>query len=249
MLRCMPRASPRRSWRAEAQCSSLHAVTVERVEFFFDFISPYSYLAWPRVRALCRRRGVGCVPRPVLFAALLNHGGQLGPAEIPAKRAWLVMDCLRLAALQGLPFTFPAHHPFNPVTALRMALPEVAGERQDDAVDALWSAGWASGIDLGSPEALARALDDRGLDGRGLVARAGEPAAKEALRRQTSDAIARGVFGVPTMLAADRLFWGNDRVEHLELALDGRDPLDPTRVPELLARSPSAVRQRPEPGS
>jgi 2-hydroxychromene-2-carboxylate isomerase len=224
-------------------------VVTAQVEFFFDFISPYSYLAWPRVRALCRRRGVGLVLHPVLFAALLNHGGQRGPAEIPAKREWLVTDCLRLAALQGVPFTFPAHHPFNPVTALRVALPEVAGDRQEEVVDALWSAGWASGIDLGSADALALALDGRGLDGRGLVARANDPAAKEALRRHTSDAIARGVFGVPTMLAADRLFWGNDRIEHLELALDGRDPLDPARVPELLARSAAAVRERPAPGS
>ena len=173
-----------------------------RVEFFFDFISPYSYLAWPRVRALCRRRGIGLELRPVLFAALLNHGGQRGPAEIPAKREWLVMDCLRIATLQGVRFTFPAHHPFNPVTALRVALPEVAGDRQEDVVEALWSAGWASGIDLGSADAIARALDGRGLDGGGLVARASEPAAKEALRRHTSDAIARGVFGLPTMLAA-----------------------------------------------
>ena len=197
----------------------------EAVEFFFDFISPYSYLAWPRVRAACARRGLEVVPRPVLFAALLDHGGQRGPAEIPAKREWLVTDCLRIASLQGVPFTFPARHPFNPVTALRAALPEVAGERQIEVADALWTAGWGAGIDLGSPAALGAALDERGLDGAALIA--------------------RGVFGVPTTIAAGVLFWGNDRVEHLELALDGRDPLDRSRVRELLARSPSAVRRQP----
>jgi len=215
------------------------------VEFFFDFISPYSYLAWPRVRAACDRRGLEVVPRPVLFAALLDHGGQRGPAEIPAKREWLVTDCLRIASLQSVPFTFPARHPFNPVTALRAALPEVAGERQTEVVDALWTAGWRDGIDLASPAALVAALDQHGLDGASLIARAGEQPAKDALRRQTADAIARGVFGVPTTIAAGLLFWGNDRVEHLELALDGRDPLDRSRVPELLARSASAARKRP----
>jgi 2-hydroxychromene-2-carboxylate isomerase len=220
-------------------------VRTEAVEFFFDFISPYSYLAWPRVRAACARRGLEVVPRPVLFAALLDHGGQRGPAEIPGKRDWVVMDCLRIASLQGVPFTFPAHHPFNPVTALRAALPEVAGERQIEVVDALWTAGWGAGIDLGSPAALVAALDERGLDGAALIARAGEQPAKDALRRQTADAIARGVFGVPTTIAAGVLFWGNDRIEHLELALDGRDPLDRSRVRELLARSASAVRGQP----
>jgi 2-hydroxychromene-2-carboxylate isomerase len=219
-------------------------VAIERVEFFFDFISPYSYLAWPRVRALCARRGLALVLHPVLFAALLDHGGQRGPAEIPAKRAWLVSDCLRLAALEGVPLTFPKYHPFNPLSALRMALRELAGERQEAVVDTLWEAGWRDGVDLGSAEALVAALEARGLDGTALRARAGEPAAKEALRRETTDAIARGVFGVPTMIAGDALFWGNDRVEHLALMLDGRDPLDRARLTEFLARTPSAVRGR-----
>ena len=216
---------------------------IERVEFFFDFISPYSYLAWPRVRALCARRHVALVLRPVLFAALLEHGGQRGPAEIPAKRAWLVSDCLRLAALEGVPLTFPKHHPFNPLSALRLALRDVAGERQEAVADTLWEAGWRKGADLGSPEELVAVLDARGLDGRALLAWSSEPAAKETLRRETADAIARGVFGVPTMIAGDALFWGNDRVEHLALALDGRDPLDRARMAELLARTPSAVRR------
>ncbi len=219
-------------------------MAIARVELFFDFLSPYAYLAWPRLRALSARRGVTLALHPVLFAALLDHGGQRGPAEITAKRAWLVTDCLRSAALQGVPFTFPKHHPFNPLYALRASLREVARERQEDVVDALWEAGWAKGADLGSPEDLVAALDARGLDGRALLARAGEPAAKDALRRETDDAIARGVFGVPTMIAGDRLFWGNDRVEHLELVLDGRDPLDLERVATLLARTPSAVRGR-----
>jgi 2-hydroxychromene-2-carboxylate isomerase len=219
-------------------------VGIERVELFVDFISPYSYLAWPRVRALCARRGVGLALHPVLFAALLDHGGQRGPAEIPAKRMWLVTDCVRTAALEGVPFTFPKHHPFNPLSALRVALREVAGPYQEEVVDAIFEAGWARGADLGSPDELIAALDDRGLDGRALLARAAEPGAKEALRRETSEAIARGVFGVPTMIAGPDLFWGNDRIQHLELALDGRDPLDHERIPELLGRTPSAVRGR-----
>lgn len=214
------------------------------VEFFFDFLSPYSYFAWPRVRALCARRGVALDLRPVLFAALLDHAGQRGPAEIPAKRAWLLTDCVRLAALYGVPFTFPRHHPFNPLHALRLALPEVSGERQADVVDALWEAGWVNGMDLGATDDLAAALDARGLDGRTLLARASKPSAKDALRRATDDAIGRGVFGVPTFIVGDTLFWGNDRLEHVELALEGRDPLDRDRVRELLGRTASATRRR-----
>ena len=128
------------------------------LELYFDFISPYAYLAWqnPRSgpRALAVRHGVELVIRPVLFAALLEHGGQLGPAEIPAKRAFLVKDVLRQAALEGIPLTYPPIHPFNPLTLLRLALVEVSGAQQVAAIDALYALVWG-GV-FGVPTVIAR---------------------------------------------------------------------------------------------
>jgi 2-hydroxychromene-2-carboxylate isomerase len=206
------------------------------VDFYFDFISPYSYLAWLHARPRIAGAGVRVVPRPVLLFALLRHGGMLGPAEVPLKRAYLLRDCLRYAGRHGIPFTLPDPHPFMPITALRLALPEVAGDDQERVIDALFHAGWGQGRNLSDAGELARILEAAGLDGPRLVAATQEPAARDALRRQTDEAIARGIFGVPSSYVDGELFWGHDRVDDLCEYLAGDDPLDRERLAELLAR-------------
>lgn len=205
------------------------------VEFFFDFISPYAYLAWKRLPAICARHNAELRLKPVLFAGLLGHWGHLGPAEIPPKREWLFKDVLRFAAKHQIEFSLPKFHPFNPLTALRLALPEVSGAQQETVVAAIWEAGWGRGGDLGAPEELRGALDRAGLDGASLLEKTKEPAVKEALRKNTEEAIRRGVFGVPTMMVGEELFWGSDRLDDLSLFLEGKDPIDPARVKEILA--------------
>lgn len=216
---------------------------MRRVDFYFDFISMYAYLAWPRIRELCAEKGAELVVHPTLFAGLLNHWGQLGPAEIEPKRRWAYSDAYRAAKLAGLPLTCPKHHPFNPLTALRLSLAEVAGDRQHDVVDAVFHAGWGAGIDLGSADELCEALDARGLPGRLLLEKTGAPEVKAALKKSTDDAIARGVFGVPTTFVGDELFWGSDRMDFVRLALDGRDPIDRGWVEGVLARPKTADRR------
>jgi len=217
------------------------------LELYFDFISPYAYLAWqnPRSgpRALAVRHGVELVIRPVLFAALLEHGGQLGPAEIPAKRAFLVKDVLRQAALEGIPLTYPPIHPFNPLTLLRLALVEVSGAQQVAAIDALFALVWGRGEPL-DDAAIARALDAAGLDGARLLARTRDDDVKAALRRETEIAIARGVFGVPTFVARGELFWGSDRLADVDRHLAGHDPVDQALAAAIIARAPGPARRR-----
>jgi 2-hydroxychromene-2-carboxylate isomerase len=197
------------------------------LDFWFDFISPYAFFAWLRIRDVAADAGATLRLRPVVLAGLLDHHGQLGPAEIPAKREHTFKDVARYAAVHGIPLRGPATHPFNPLTALRCSLPEVAGERQADVIDALFRAGWSDGIDLGDPAAIARALSAVGLDGEALVARTRDPAVKQALIDEGHAAIARGVFGVPTMDTDGELIWGNDRMDWVALRLKGRDPLPP----------------------
>ena len=196
-----------------------------RVDFYFDYLSPYAYFAALRLPELCARHGAELVYRPVLFAGLLNHWGQLGPAEIPAKALYTFRDAARWAALEGWPFRAPRFHPFVPLTALRLSLRSVAADEQARVVEALFRHGWGDGGDLGDAEALGAALDRAGLDAAPLLERARTEAAKAALRTETDAAIARGVFGIPTMVTSGELLWGYDRLPHLELILDGRDPL------------------------
>jgi 2-hydroxychromene-2-carboxylate isomerase len=205
------------------------------LRYYLDFISPYAYLGWPQARALAERCRVELRPVPVLFAAMLDAYGHKGPAEIEPKRLYTFKHVTRLAHDLGLPLRPPPGHPFNPLLALRVAsLPRPLPEEQLRTVDVLYALVWAKGVGATDPAVVAQALEAAGLPGAAMVEEAGTPAAKERVRMQTEDAIARGVFGVPSMEVerTGEIFWGQDALPHVERHLAGEDPV----TPEWLAR-------------
>ena len=215
------------------------------VDFYFDYLSPYAYLASVRVPTVCAEHGARVRPRPVLFAALLNHWGQLGPAEIPPKALFAFRACLRHARRERIPFRSPRQHPFNPLTALRATLAAPTEEQRARAMHALFELGWGLGGDLGSADQIATALDGAGLNGRALVDRASAPDLKEGLAQETAQAIDRGVFGIPTMVVDNELLWGLDQLETLALVLRGEDPIAGIDLAELGPVGSAASRARP----
>lgn len=213
------------------------------IRFHFDYISPNAYFAWLELPKLAARYGRAIETVPTLFAGLLGAHGQLGPAEIPAKAAWMSRNNLRKAALLGVPLNPPLHHPFNPLLALRASVAPASREAQARAITALFRAVWVERLHVSEPEVVARVLDGAGLPGAALVARAHSAEAKERLRADTDAAIARGVFGVPTMIVGDELFWGYDDFAFLERHLAGTDPLAPEAFARWAGKStPSAMR-------
>ena len=214
------------------------------IEFWFDFISPYAYLAWQRVHAVAEAHDRPLVYRPVLFAGLLGHWGQLGPAEIPPKREFVFKQVLRRAAALGVPLQPPPSHPFNPLLGLRLACVELEPEPRRRLIDALWQATWAGGPGITAPEEVARVLADAGLEPEPLLAAAQAPATKQRLLDHGAAAIAAGVFGVPTMLVDGELFWGDDSFAELDAWLRGEDPLDRDALARWAGLPASAVRER-----
>jgi 2-hydroxychromene-2-carboxylate isomerase len=193
--------------------------------FYFDFISPYAFLAWTQIRAIAARAGRPVAPVPVLFAALLDTHGQKGPAEIPAKRRYLFKDIARKAHRLGIADVAPPPaHPFNPLLPLRIASLETSAEAKDSIIDALFFAAWTKRRAIDTAERVEAVLSEAGLDGPGLVASAQTPEAKLRLRVATDEAIGRGVFGVPSILDGDELFWGTDSLADLESHLRGELP-------------------------
>lgn len=211
------------------------------IDFWFDPISPY---AWIAGRQLHRLDEVGAEVRvrPVLFAALLNAHGNVGPAEIPAKRAHTFRDVVRTAARLGLPLEGPPAHPFNPLKALRMCASLDAEAARRRLALALMDATWSRGEDLESETTLARIADALGLPGEALVAGTSDAAVKKRLADATSEALALGVFGVPTFVLDGELFWGSDRFDDLLLRVAGQR-LDEDKLSRMLARPAAATRR------
>jgi 2-hydroxychromene-2-carboxylate isomerase len=197
---------------------------VSHIELFFDFISPYAYLAWCQLPPLAARHGRRVVPRPVLFGAVLTALGTRGPAEVPPRRAYTIKDLLRRAHEAGVKLALPPTHPFNPLLALRVAAQPVPEDDRMRIVAALFDAVWRTGAGVEGAEAVVRALRPLGLDTATLVQRAGAPQAKAALRANTDELLAVGGFGVPTMRADGELFFGSDSLAHLDAFLRGADP-------------------------
>ncbi len=198
------------------------------IPFYFDFISPYAYFAAVQLEPWLEKLEVDVSIRyvPILFAGTLNHWGHKGPAEIPPKREFTYKDSIRHATSLGLKLKFPPAHPFNPLFALRVATALEGHELQSKAVLDLFHAAWRDGLDLTSPEVLAQRLAGIGVGNpQGVLDKCSDPTVKQALRQQTEDAVANGVFGVPTFLIEGELFWGCDQFDFMEDCLLGGDPI------------------------
>jgi 2-hydroxychromene-2-carboxylate isomerase len=243
---CRPREAPAVDAAARRRSADAMSDAPRSIRFLFDYLSPYAYLAWTQIGAVAQRASVTVEPVPVLFAGLLNAHGQKGPAEIPSKRIYVFKDTVRRAQRLGVPLSPPPSHPFNPLLALRVTSLVPPADRPP-LVDALFAATWGGrGAGVTDPAEVAALASAVGRDGPRHVAESAGPQAKAAVRRQTDEAIALGVFGVPTMLVGDELFWGLDSLELLEAHLAGNDPFAAV-TPETMAAwsqiQPSATRR------
>ena len=171
--------------------------------WYFDFISPFAYLQWQEFDRLPDNLQIS--HRPVLFAGLLNHWGQKGPAEIPAKRRHTYRYCRWLAQRRNIPFTLPPAHPFNPLKALRLA---VALGEDSVAIGEIFRVIYAEGVDVADAEGWRRLTAELGVTD--TDEKIGTPEVKQALKNNTDEAVSAGVFGVPTFVADGELFWGQD---------------------------------------
>lgn len=177
--------------------------------WYFDFISPFSYLQLGAMRALHARLEI--TPIPIVFGAVLKHHGQLGPAEIRGKREFTYRYVQWSAAREGVDFVFPPAHPFNPIAALRLA---IAAGATWPAITAIFEHFWRHGRAGEDAESLADVGRVLGIDE--VAAAIAREDVKAALRANTESALAAGVFGVPTLRVGGELFWGHDATPMIE---------------------------------
>jgi 2-hydroxychromene-2-carboxylate isomerase len=186
---------------------------MKHITFYLDFISPYAYLAFEKLPQVLEGLSYSVEYKPVLFAGLLKHHGQLGPAEIAGKREWTYRQVLWLAHSHGIELQMPTAHPFNPLGLLRLA---VACSPNRYNCEAIFRHVWRGGADAADAqrlESLRQVLQPR----RDCA----ESAVKDELKANTELAIELGLFGVPTLAVDDKLFWGFDALSMLRAYLTG----------------------------
>ena len=217
---------------------------MRQVDFYFDFVSPYVWLASHQLGEVRDCTAVKFRFVPVLFAALLDHHSNLGPAEIPAKRRYTFQDAQRWALYLGFEFKSPPAHPFSPLKPLRITSAIDDDPVREALAVKLLDAAWSEGRDITSDAVVQEVANSIGLNGKELLGKAHSDEIKQRLRLQTESAIQAGVFGVPSFVVAGEIFWGNDRLNCVKAYLQGELHTDKTKVEEILARPRAADRPR-----
>ena len=194
------------------------------VEFFFDFGSPATYLAWTQLPAICRATGATLVYRPMLLGGVFQATGNASPVTVPAKGRYMLADLARFARRYGVPLRFNPHFPINTLTLMRGAVGLQIHDpaRFDAYVTAVFNAIWVDGLQMGDPGVVAEVLGRAGFDARALLELTADPAVKDALKSATEEAVRRGAFGAPTMFVGDQMFFGQDRLDFVREALAGQ---------------------------
>lgn len=193
----------------------------KQVEFFFDVGSPASYLAWTQLPSLCAQAGARLVHRPMLLGGVFQATGNQSPVTIAAKGRYTGRDFARHAKRYGVPLGTNAHFPIITLTLMRAATGMLMRhpDRYDAYLCAVFQAIWVDGLNLNDPAIVAQVLGAASFDPAQVLALANDPEVKNALRQTTEEAVARGVFGAPTMFVGEEMFFGQDRLEWVREAL------------------------------
>ncbi|HWG78360.1 MAG TPA: 2-hydroxychromene-2-carboxylate isomerase [Stellaceae bacterium] len=195
------------------------------VEFYFDYGSPYSYIAHRRLPEVLRRAGGEARYRIMLLGGVFQLTGNQSPATNPLKWPNSQRDLERYVAKYQVPFRRNPHFPVNTLKAMRGAVVAEAEGFLPRYTDALFTAMWCQGEKLDDDAVLARVLDAAGIDAALVLSRIADDAVKQTLKSHTEAAARRGVFGAPTFFVDDEMFFGQDRLDFVEDALNGRSYL------------------------
>lgn len=191
------------------------------VEFYFDFGSPTSYLAYTQLPGICAAAGAELVYRPVLLGGVFQATGNTSPIAVPAKGRYTLIDMQRFARRYGVPLKMNPHFPINTLLLMRAAtgVQLRQPERFEALLACVFKGMWVDALNLGDATVLGPLLAEAGFDPQALLALSAEQEVKDALKANTEAAIKRGMFGAPTVFVGDEMFFGQDRLDFVREAL------------------------------
>ena len=186
---------------------------IKPLEFYFDFISPYSFLAHKQIRKIEDKEGVKIIYKPVLLGGLHNLHGIKAPAFIPAKAKHMVRDCKLIAEKNNIRFKFNSYFPIRSLNLMRGVLVAEEDNVKKYYIDNIFNTIWQDGLNMNDAIVIQKILQNLNINPKTFSLRTTSSLIKDLLRKKTNDAYEKGVFGAPTFVVNNKIFWGQDRIE------------------------------------
>ncbi|RPG98568.1 MAG: 2-hydroxychromene-2-carboxylate isomerase [Candidatus Pelagibacter sp. TMED106] len=186
---------------------------IDSIEFYFDFISPYSYLAHKKIRFLQKNKEIKITYKPILLGGLHNLEGITPPAFIKSKLNFMIRDCNMVAKKKNIPFTFNSKFPINSIKLMRGFL-IIDKKIQNKYLDIMFDAYWRDNLDVGDEEILNKLIKECKINKDLFQKKIKEQTTKDKLRQNTQIAFEKEIFGAPTFVVSNQIFWGQDRLEY-----------------------------------
>jgi 2-hydroxychromene-2-carboxylate isomerase len=184
-----------------------------RIEYFFDVVSPASYLAWTQLPALAAQTGATIEYRPMFLPGLFKEAGSSSPISVAAKGKWMFADLSRFARKYDVPFRLNDKFPMNSIAMMRGLIAWRDREEFFAMAGRFFDAVWVSNRNVTDPAELRLIVEEAGVDPREFEEQIADPAVKQSLIESTAEAARRGAFGAPTFFVAGEMYWGQDRLE------------------------------------
>jgi len=186
---------------------------IKPLDFYFDFISPYSFLAHKQIRKIENKEGIKIIYKPVLLGGLHNLHGIKAPAFIPAKAKHMVRDCKLIAEKNNIRFRFNAYFPIRSLNLMRGVLVAEEDNIKNYYIDNIFNTIWQDGLNMNDAIVIQKILQNLNINPKTFLLRTTSSLIKDLLRKKTNDAYEKGVFGAPTFIVNNKIFWGQDRIE------------------------------------
>lgn len=186
---------------------------IKPLEFYFDFISPYSFLAHKQIRKIENKEGIKIIYKPVLLGGLHNLHGIKAPAFIPAKAKHMVRDCKLIAEKNNIRFKFNSYFPIRSLNLMRGVLVAEEDNVKKYYIDNIFNTIWQDGLNMNDTIVIQKILQNLNINPKTFSLRMTSSLIKDLLRKKTNEAYEKGVFGAPTFVVNNKIFWGQDRIE------------------------------------
>tara|TARA_B100001057_G_scaffold492846_1_gene586105 strand:+ start:609 stop:1217 length:609 start_codon:yes stop_codon:yes gene_type:complete len=189
------------------------ALMIKPFDFYFDFISPYSFLAHKQIRKIENKEGIKIRYKPILVGGLHNLHGIKAPAFIPAKAKHMIRDCKLIAAKNEVKFKFNSYFPIRSLNLMRGVFVAEEDNIKSYYIDIIFNTIWQDGLNMNDQVIIEKVLKNLNVNPKTFFLRSTSSLIKDSLRKKTNDAFEKGIFGAPTFLVNNKIFWGQDRLE------------------------------------